>query len=43
LDNEIVIRMNTRPGKMAQWLRALIALPKVMSSKPSNYCDIRMI
>jgi hypothetical protein len=26
-----------RAGEMAQWLRALIALPKVLSSNPSNH------
>jgi hypothetical protein len=26
-----------RPGKMAQWLRALTALPEVLSSKISNH------
>jgi hypothetical protein len=24
-------------GEMAQWVRALTALPKVLSSNPSNY------
>jgi hypothetical protein len=28
---------NKRAGEMAQWLRALTALPEVMSSIPSNY------
>jgi hypothetical protein len=26
-----------RAGEMAQWLRALTALPEVMSSNPSNH------
>ena len=25
------------PGEMAQWLRALTALPNVLSSNPSNH------
>jgi hypothetical protein len=28
---------NLRAGKMAQWVRALIALPKVLNSNPSNH------
>jgi hypothetical protein len=27
----------SRAGEMAQWLRALTALPKVLSSNPSNH------
>ena len=30
-------KKRSRAGKMAQWLRALTALPKVLSSNPSNY------
>jgi hypothetical protein len=26
-----------RAGEMAQWLRALTALPKILSSNPSNH------
>jgi hypothetical protein len=28
---------NTEAGEMAQWLRALTALPEVLSSNPSNH------
>jgi hypothetical protein len=28
---------NFRAGEMAQWLRALTALPKILSSIPSNH------
>jgi hypothetical protein len=31
------IGRETRAGEMAQWLRALTALPKVLSSNPSNH------
>jgi hypothetical protein len=30
-------KRNTRAGEMAQWLRALSALPEVLSSIPSNH------
>jgi hypothetical protein len=30
-------RTNPRAGEMAQWVRALTALPKVLSSNPSNH------
>jgi hypothetical protein len=29
--------INMGAGKMAQWVRALTALPKVISSNPSNH------
>jgi hypothetical protein len=29
--------MLSRAGEMAQWVRALTALPKVLSSNPSNH------
>jgi hypothetical protein len=32
-----VKRRKTGSGEMAQWLRALTTLPKVLSSNPSNY------
>ena len=31
------IKVLERAGEMAQWLRALTAFPKVMSSNPSNH------
>jgi hypothetical protein len=31
------LRNVSRAGEMAQWLRALTALPEVMSSNPSNH------
>jgi hypothetical protein len=31
------LRKRSRAGEMAQQLRALTALPKVLSSNPSNY------
>jgi hypothetical protein len=31
------LKPNAGAGKMAQWLRALTALPKVLSSIPSNH------
>jgi hypothetical protein len=31
------IKLKTQAGEMAQWLRALTALPKVLSSNPSNH------
>jgi hypothetical protein len=33
----ICIYENVRAGEMAQWLRAPTALPKVLSSNPSNH------
>jgi hypothetical protein len=32
-----LIKNHSRAGEMAQWLRALITLPKVLSSIPSNH------
>jgi hypothetical protein len=37
LDLESVLRSNDRTGEMAQLLRALTALPKDLSSNPSNH------
>ena len=34
---EVIMRKETRAGEMAQRLRALTALPKVLSSIPSNH------
>jgi hypothetical protein len=34
--NSYIKKCRKRAGKMAQWLRALTALPKVLSSNPSN-------
>jgi hypothetical protein len=31
------IKHGGRPEEMTQWLRALTALPKVLSSNPSNH------
>ena len=31
------LKINSRAGEMAQWLRALTALPKVLSSNLSNH------
>ena len=31
----------TGAGEMAQWLRALIALPEVLSSNPSNHSHLQ--
>jgi len=31
------IKVITGAGEMAQWLRALTALPEVLSSNPSNH------
>jgi hypothetical protein len=37
-DFEKLMKMKTfGAGEMAQWLRALIALPRVLSSNPSNH------
>jgi hypothetical protein len=33
----VVLRQKFRTGEMAQWVRALTALPKVQSSNPSNH------
>jgi hypothetical protein len=33
----IEIKIPSRAGEMAQWLRAPTALPKVLSSNPSNH------
>jgi hypothetical protein len=30
-------KLKLRAGKMAQWVRALTVLPKVLSSNPSNH------
>jgi hypothetical protein len=30
-------KIKIRAGEMAQWVRALTALPKVQSSNPSNH------
>jgi hypothetical protein len=35
--NFIIFKTNYRAGEMAHWLRALTALPKVLSSNPSNH------
>ena len=32
-----VMKSNYRDGEMAQWLRALTALPDILSSIPSNH------
>ena len=32
-----IYKYKTRAGEMAQWVRAPTALPKVMSSNPSNH------
>jgi hypothetical protein len=38
IDKSDLIKLKSfRAGEMAQWLRALIALPKVLSSNPSNH------
>ena len=29
--------VSLRAGEMAQWIRALVALPEVLSSNPSNH------
>jgi hypothetical protein len=34
---KLKLKQNTGAGEMAQWLRAAAALPKVMSSNPSNH------
>jgi hypothetical protein len=36
---KIKVKFKTKkwPGEMAQWLRALAALPEVLSSNPSNH------
>jgi hypothetical protein len=34
---KMVKKLVQEPGEMAQWLRALIALPEVLSSIPSNH------
>jgi hypothetical protein len=33
----IILKMSLRAGEMAQWLRALTVLPKVVSSNSSNH------
>ena len=33
----MVKKVNKRAGEMAQWLRALTALLKVLNSSPSNH------
>jgi hypothetical protein len=34
---EFIKEGKAQAGEMAQWVRALIALPKVLSSNPSNH------
>ena len=37
VDCIVVLRQRIGAGEMAQWLRAVTALPKVPSSNPSNH------
>jgi hypothetical protein len=37
LQENYLVMINNRAGEMAQWLRALTALPEVLSSIPSNH------
>jgi hypothetical protein len=37
LKNSEIKRVGVGAGEMAQWLRALTAIPKVLSSTPSNH------
>jgi hypothetical protein len=37
LGNDPLLKVKTLAGEMAQWVRELTALPKVLSSNPSNH------